>query len=67
VSKEKCQGKTESSILTGRKGIASPIIQWQITVSCEVASDIHYKRVFIWRSITAPNTRKNTGNTTKIL
>ena len=34
---------------------------------CEVASDIRSERVFIKRGITAPNTRKHTGNATKIL
>jgi len=61
MSKEKCHRKTESSILTGRKGILSPI-----TMSCEVASNIRSKRVSVTRGITAPNTRKQ-GITTKIL
>jgi len=39
--------------------------QWQITVSCEVASDIRSEKAFIWRGITEPNTRKHTEKTRK--
>jgi len=56
VSKEKCQRKTGSSILTGSK-----------PVSWEVASNIISEGVFIYRGLTARNTRKRRRNTKEIL